>query len=335
MELYRRNYEKLVEDALNRNKWAIGRLVSYVEDKRKESIVQREKIISLLSQAKLKRKAKCIGFTGAPGVGKSSLIASVVQELIKKDDKIEVAVLAVDPASSISGGAFLGDRQRLSSNLSTSEGSERIFFRSQSSNLELGGLSYNSFLVIRLFYYLFDYVCIETVGVGQNEIEVQVLADYTMMLLQADSGDQIQFLKAGIMEIPDIFILHKCDQNKLSVQKTYHALKESLGLSRLDKGAGEVPVMLCSSHTKESIPELSQVLVDFSHKQNSMRDKERYYFKKWILNEFGNKGLAQLSKGNFAKLTSATSATLDEILDKILDEQKSFDLAQLYYLDNL
>src|SRR5690606_6958306 len=116
-----------------------------------------------------------IGITGTPGAGKSTLVGEMATRLVGADDHTAVAVLAVDPSSQISGGALLGDRTRVR----FPAGEPRLFFRSQASDRELGGVSRTTFPVCRLLHRLFDVVFVETVGIGQSETEIQHVSDWT------------------------------------------------------------------------------------------------------------------------------------------------------------
>ena len=150
------------------------------------------------------KPAKVIGVTGAPGAGKSTLVDLYVNMLASEGKKI--AVIAVDPSSPFSGGALLGDRIRMSSN------SDNIFIRSVATRGAMGGVSdavFNMIVVFRAAGY--EYIIIETVGVGQNEISISKLSDVTMLVMNPGTGDDIQMMKAGIMEIGDIFVINKSD----------------------------------------------------------------------------------------------------------------------------
>ncbi len=151
--------------------------------------------------------AKIIGITGPPGAGKSTLTDALI-ELLRKEDK-KIAVLCVDPSSPFSGGALLGDRVRMS-RWYTDEG---VFIRSFSSRGSFGGLHPRMIEITELMRVApFDYIIVETVGVGQSEVEIAFLADTTLVVLVPESGDEIQVMKAGLMEIADIFVLNKADR---------------------------------------------------------------------------------------------------------------------------
>ena len=151
-------------------------------------------------------KGKVLGVTGAPGVGKSSFIARLGKRLRASGKK--VAVVAIDPSSPLTGGALLGDRLRMMAG----DPDEHFFIRSLSSGGEPGGLSPRCRSVVDVLNgFGFEYILVETVGAGQADVGIRELVDHTLLVLMPDSGDAIQFSKAGIMEIADAFILNKCD----------------------------------------------------------------------------------------------------------------------------
>src|SRR2546428_9764262 len=179
---------------------ALARAISLIE-RRDESVRELEQ--ALRPDAKT---AGVAGFTGAPGTGKSTLVDAVVSLLRKKQSS--VAVLATDPNSPYSGGAILGDRIRMQRHALD----EGVFIRSMGARGHLGGLSLASREAIRLIgAFGFDQVILETVGVGQSELEVAAIADTTLVLLTPGLGDGVQMIKAGILEIADVFVLNKAD----------------------------------------------------------------------------------------------------------------------------
>ncbi len=150
--------------------------------------------------------AKIIGVTGAPGVGKSSFIAKLGRRLRDKGSK--VAVVAIDPSSPITGGALLGDRLRMMAGTPDTD----FFVRSLSSGGAQGALApHCTDVIAALNGFGFDYIVVETVGAGQSDVAIRDLVDKTVLLLMPDSGDSVQFSKAGIMEIASCFVLNKCD----------------------------------------------------------------------------------------------------------------------------
>jgi LAO/AO transport system kinase len=154
----------------------------------------------------LRKSPGVVGFTGAPGSGKSTLVDGLVALLRKKE--LSVAVLATDPNSPFTGGAILGDRIRMQRHALD----PRVFIRSMGARGHLGGLSLATREAIRLLgAFGFDQVIVETVGVGQSELEVAAVADTTVVVLTPNQGDGVQMIKAGILEIADVFVVNKAD----------------------------------------------------------------------------------------------------------------------------
>jgi LAO/AO transport system kinase len=225
------------------------------------------------------RFAGRIGFTGPPGAGKSSLLAAVTRHFREEGD--EVAVVAVDPTSPYSGGALLGDRIRMN-DLATDPG---IFIRSMATRGSLGGLATTTKEVLDLMdAFGFRRVLIETVGVGQTELEITGAADTVVVILVPESGDAIQAMKAGLMEIADIFVVNKADRPgadalvrdlRLAIQLRHgEALKDvpahhGVDLRRLGRSAAperpsdvdpqsawEIPVLTTVAQTGEGVDRL-------------------------------------------------------------------------------
>lgn len=170
-------------------------------------------------------KAKVIGVTGAPGVGKSSFISKLGKELRQRGKR--VAVLAVDPSSPVTGGALLGDRLRMMS----TEPDHEFFVRSLSSRDALDGLAPHSTEVVRMLNgFGFDYILVETVGAGQSDVGIRNLTEHVMLLLMPEAGDSIQFSKAGVMEIASSFVINKADLP--GADATEGQLKSAVGETR-------------------------------------------------------------------------------------------------------
>jgi LAO/AO transport system kinase len=169
--------------------------------------------------------AHVVGVTGPPGAGKSTLLSELVRTW--RADTRTVAVLAVDPSSRRSGGSLLGDRARIVSD----PGDEGVFIRSTAAGGRLGGLAPATRAAAHALAAAFDVVVVETVGVGQSETDVAEVADTVAVVVQPGSGDVLQFLKAGIMEIPDVLVVTKADlaDVALRARRDLHAALRSLG----------------------------------------------------------------------------------------------------------
>jgi LAO/AO transport system kinase len=196
--------------------------------------------------------AKIIGITGAPGAGKSSLTDSLIGEMIK--DQKKVGVLCVDPSSPFNKGALLGDRIRMSEWYNHPD----VFIRSLASRGSLGGLHPKIIEIADLMKSSgFDYIIIETVGVGQSEVDIAGLADITVVMLVPEGGDVIQTMKAGLMEVADIFVINKYDRP--GADTFYNNLKKMLRPG-FNAPAQNIPVLKTVASAKEGIPELYVVI---------------------------------------------------------------------------
>jgi LAO/AO transport system kinase len=236
----------LVASARDGQVRALARLLSLVEDARPEL---RAVMAALAPHT---GSALIVGITGAPGVGKSTTTSAVVTALRKRGQR--VAVLAVDPSSPFSGGALLGDRIRMQEH-ATDPG---VYIRSMATRGHLGGLSWATPQALRVLDAAgFDLVLVETVGVGQSEVEVASLADVTLVLLAPGMGDGIQAAKAGILEVGDIFVVNKADRDgaDATVRDLRHMI--SLGERRL-AGSWRPPVVKTVASTGAGIDEVVQ-----------------------------------------------------------------------------
>ncbi|MCS7205203.1 MAG: P-loop NTPase fold protein [Leptospiraceae bacterium] len=300
----------LVDRTLSGHKFSIAKLISLFENTKPELIEIKNQIIDYLKQ-KSSHRGFFVGITGTPGVGKSTLTGKLALKVLEVSSESKVAILAIDPSSEISGGALLGDRTRV--RLPIYE--ERIYFRSQANDRELGGLSKHTFSVSRVLFYLFDWIFIETVGIGQSEIEIQHIADTILLVLQPLTGDQIQFMKAGIMEIPNAFVINKWDQEK-EAKKTYYTLKSTLSFVRPEME--KLPIFRVSAQKGLGLEEVLEYLIEEKSKKTNFRleEKEAYYFEKWVRTQYGLKGLEILKNFGGASLFIKETGSFDLALQK-------------------
>ena len=194
-----------------------------------------------------------MGFTGAPGSGKSTLLDALVRLLRARERS--VAVVAVDPSSRRSGGALLGDRIRMRSS-GTDPG---VFIRSMAARDQLGGVADSARAGVTILAAAFDLVLVETVGVGQSESEVTGLVDTLVFVANPGSGDALQFMKAGVLELPDIFAVNKSDLGSEAL-RTASELESSLRLGEARPGDWQPPVLLISARDGSGIDALASAL---------------------------------------------------------------------------
>ena len=205
--------------------------------------------VALLDAAYAAARAHTIGLTGPPGVGKSTLTAALIEQW--RSAGRTVGVIAVDPSSKLSGGALLGDRTRLR----TDPADQGVFVRSMAARDRLGGLADLTVAALVLMRALFDLVLVETVGVGQSETDVSSAADTIVLCIQPGSGDALQFMKAGIVEIPDIVAVTKTDMG-LTAAQAQADLAAALDLRERAPGDWAVEALGVSALKGEGVADL-------------------------------------------------------------------------------
>ena len=222
---------------------AVARLISLVED---ESPLLREVMAALAPHA---GHAQVVGITGSPGVGKSTSTAALVTELRRADKR--VGILAVDPSSPFSGGALLGDRVRMQDHALDRD----VYIRSMASRGHLGGLAWTTPQAVRVLDAAgCDVILIETVGVGQSELEIAGLADTTLVLLAPGMGDGIQAAKAGILEIGDLYVINKADRD--GADQVRRDLRSMLALAERSEGSWKPPIVKTIASRSEGLDEV-------------------------------------------------------------------------------
>lgn len=248
---------------------AVARGITIVEN----SLQGYEELLSLLSD---NTAGKVIGVTGPPGAGKSTLVSALLKFWTQAGKK--VAVLAVDPSSPFNYGALLGDRIRMSEFYNN----PNVYIRSLASRGALGGLNHKIIEITDIARQApFDIILIETVGVGQSEVEIAGLADCSIVALVPEAGDEVQTLKAGIMEIADIFVINKADRE--SADAMYASLK--IMVHQKSTGETEIPVIKTIATQDAGIAELDAAIEGFfKHQHTDTEHKLHLYTEKcWQL----------------------------------------------------
>ena len=243
----------LLEQLQQGNRKAIARCISLVENEIAE-------YHDLLSSLSINRSIPLIGITGPPGAGKSTLLNAIIKELLNQNSKLQIAVVAVDPSSPFTKGSLLGDRLRMSEHFND----ERVYIRSLATRGALGGLAAKTVEITDVLRAAkFDFVFVETVGVGQSEVEIASLADTTIVVMVPEAGDEIQTLKAGIMEIADIFVINKSDREGADrMSKNLHSALHEKPLSDW-----QIPVIKTVALKSEGVKELIEKIK--SHQQHT------------------------------------------------------------------
>ncbi len=287
--------DTLVQRFKEKDKIALARLITLVENKPETASI----IFKHFENNK--NDSYIIGMTGSPGVGKSTLTSSIAEKLLKEGKSL--GIISVDPTSPFTGGAFLGDRVRMTS-VSTHP---NIFIRSLASRGYRGGIS-RAVLDITLLYEAFgmDFIIIETVGVGQSEFDIYNLAYSTVVIMVPGYGDQIQIMKAGIIEIGDLYVVNKKD---LGGEDIVAQIETLLDGATFTQSGWRPPVIMTNSITGEGVDDLIEYIMD--HKEHLE------------LSEL----LLKRKKNRFAyKIKELMYYKINKILENLIDENEIDDI---------
>jgi LAO/AO transport system kinase len=306
---------QLIEGLKRRDLRALAKAISLAEN---DPLMAEEVFGEVISQPPMSFK---VGFTGPPGSGKSTLIRNIVSRAVKEN--MSVGVLAVDPSSPFSGGALLADRLRIAiPNLDPS----KVFIRSLSSRGHLGGLSPGIVASVKLMdYYGFDLLLLETVGVGQAEVEVMYLADLVGVVLVPNLGDEIQAMKSGLMEVADLFVVNKCTlQGAEKLRLELESLIENS--PRFQNALWKPPVFSTDALTGQGLEELWAFIKNSPRDENFLKllekkRKRQVHFQIYqsLLNYF------RLKAEDAMKLLSLdhySPAVVRELIKKILESRE-------------
>jgi len=262
----------LADRLLERDPRAIARAISLIENEAPGAAGLIGRLFPKTGRAYL------IGVTGPPGAGKSTLVDRLTTEL--RRSARTVGVLAVDPTSPYSGGAILGDRVRMQAHAED----EGVFIRSMATRGHLGGLARTTAeAAVVLDAAGFDVVIIETVGVGQDEVDIVRTADVSVVTLVPGTGDEVQALKAGIMEIADIFVVNKADRE--GADRTAASIETMLSLEPWPEGAWRPPVLRTVATTGAGVPELLATIDEFRARTGDEQAGRRRARAEWRLRE--------------------------------------------------
>ncbi len=295
---------------------AVARAISLVED---DGDAGRELVGRIYAQT---GRAFLVGITGAPGTGKSTLVDRLIAEI--RRGGMKVGVIAVDPTSPFSGGAVLGDRVRMNAHA----GDSGVFIRSMATRGHLGGLARaTSDAALVLDAAGADVVIIETVGVGQDEVDIVSAADISIVLLVPGAGDELQAIKAGVMEIGDIFVVNKADRE--GADRVVQAVASNLSLKTYDASEWKPPILKTEATAGAGIDALWKEIGRFkewasAHRQSRRRQRHESRLRELLAFSFLRRVDGALAREDFDRYVEAVAtrardpySVVEEIMNRI------------------
>jgi len=270
---------------------AVSEALNLADDRRPDRRAEALALLDALERRTPFPGASRVGITGPPGAGKSTLLDALVRALRPRGDR--VAIVAVDPSSPQTGGALLGDRFRVRSGA----GDPGVFIRSMAARERLGGLADATRAGVVILAAAFDHVFVETVGVGQSEVDVAGLVDTLVYVAHPEAGDALQFMKAGILEFPDLFVVNKADLGEAAV-RTARELETSLGGGASRAHDAGRRVLLVSARNASGIDALVEALSEHRRRQEQSGElrarrlrSQRAFVLETLANRYGSFGL--------------------------------------------
>tara|TARA_B100001123_G_C15155537_1_gene965309 strand:+ start:69 stop:1046 length:978 start_codon:yes stop_codon:yes gene_type:complete len=320
--------ENLYKKVLLSDRLALSKAITLIESTKLKDKSESEKLMKKLY--KKSGKSIRIGISGPPGVGKSTFIETLGIFLTKKKHK--VAVLAVDPSSKRSGGSILGDKTRMQE-LSTQK---NAYIRPSPSRGELGGVARRTretMILVEAAGY--EIILVETVGVGQSETEVAEMVDIFLVLLQPSSGDELQGIKKGIIEIADLLVVNKEDEFKNEVITTVADYKNALSLLKKDKNSFSTEVIKCSALKRTGITEVWKIIEKFKNlgkKKGWIKQKRLSQLSKWMWDDL-QRNLFEKIKDN-KKLITEFSKLQKKVYKNIISPTEASKKILHHYIKN-
>jgi len=303
------NFDELIEKLSQKDKKAIARTLTEIENNTKLAQQILDRVSSKFGQSYR------IGITGPPGAGKSTLTNALIKLLVSKN--FYVGVIAVDPTSPFTGGALLGDRIRMSE-IGTHP---NVFIRSMASRGSLGGLSQFASEAGDIFDFAgFDFTIYETVGVGQSELDVANNVDTTVVVLVPESGDSIQAMKAGLMEIGDIFVMNKSDRS--GADQAVASLQFILSFKEHNENTWLPPIIKTIASENHGIEELYQKILEhrnYLEKTGQLQIKRQQRFKNRIKDLISNYLKKELWNSDRIKMLDEKLHLIFENKEKVSD----------------
>ncbi len=315
--------EEIFKQLISGDRSVLAQLLTYVESKQTS---KKELAINILKKClAYEGKAIKIGVTGLPGAGKSTFINALAKHWLTQD--VKIAVLAIDPTSEFTAGSILGDKTRMVDLVSN----DKVFIRPTPTSGNLGGVVSSAYNTILLFEAAgYDVIFIETVGVGQSETFVRSLTDFVLLITLSGTGDELQGIKKGILEITDFIIVNKDENNSIEVKNTLAQLKYSFSLTHNKQTLIPTQFFSCSSIQNKGIAEIFDALIQFysSTKQNNILSDFRLKQKKQVLkNTIQTQWMEHLhSSKEFNNIKNMQLTDFNDLIEnisrKILDDIK-------------